>query len=212
MTAKEFAARIGGRQRGRELTEDEKRLAKDSGLVVVYGASDDTMIIDGALDDDVDCFDGGTFHINRNGLVKWQDDIEDGEYCEDCPYFKAELASAMEITAVWHDKGNPCWTYKTDIPHEEFAVYDDDEPDQLFCIGIVFSLSDLGKSSDWTPVEKELPEHRVDVFLHFTHNYAVGFYDHEHEFWGVNTGDGMFSIIHEGEPIPTQWKSLTEDI
>lgn len=128
MTAKEFAAQIGGRQRGKELTADEKRLAKDSGLVIVYGASDDLMEIDGALDDEVDCFDGGTFHINRNGLVR-------------CPYFKAELASAMEITAVWNSKGDPCWTYKTDIPHEEFAVYD--EPDTLYCIGIVFSLEDL---------------------------------------------------------------------
>ena len=141
MTVKEFAAQIGGRRRGKELTADEKRLAKENGLVVVYGASDDTMIIDGALDDDAECFDGGTFHINRNGLVLWLD--EDGEFCENCPYFKAELSSAMEITAVWHDKGNPCWTFKTDIPHEEFAVWDDDEPDHLFGIGIVFSLDSL---------------------------------------------------------------------
>ena len=151
MTVKEFAARIGGRKRGREMTADEKRLAKDSGLVVVYGASDDTTIIDGALDDDVGCWDGGTFHINRNGLVRCRD--EDGEFCNDCPYFKAELASAMELTAVWHDKGNPCWTYKTDIPHEEFAVYDDDEPDQLFGIGIVFSLEDLPVANGGTRIE-----------------------------------------------------------
>ena len=94
------------------------------------------------MDDD---WDGGTFHVNRSGLVRcWG---EDGEFCNDCPYFKAELASATEITAVWHDEGNPCLIYKTDILHEEFAVYDDDEPDQLYCIGIVFSLSDLPMAS-----------------------------------------------------------------
>ena len=148
MTVKEFAAQIGGRRRGKELTADEKRLAKDNGLVVVYGASDDLMEIDGALDDEVDCWEGGTFHVNRNGLVRWQDDVENGEYCENCPYFKAELATAMEITAVWHVNGNPCWTYKTDIPHEEFAVlYSNGKPDTLYCIGIVFSLEDLPVAS-----------------------------------------------------------------
>ena len=142
MTAKEFAARIGGRKYGKELTEEERQLAKDNGLVVVYGASDDLMEIWGAVDEEADCFDGGTFHINRNGLIRWHDD-GDGDFCENCPYFKAELATAAEITAVWHDSGNPCWTYKTDIPHEEFAVYTDEEPDRLFCVGIVFSADSL---------------------------------------------------------------------
>lgn len=145
MTAKEYAQKIGGGRRGEELTANEKQLAKENGLVVVYGASDDTMIIEGALDDDAECFDGGTFHINRNGLVRCRD--EDGEFCENCPYFKAELASAMEITAVWNSKGDPCWTYKTDIPHEEFAVWDNEEPDTLYCIGIVFRLEDLPVAS-----------------------------------------------------------------
>ncbi|MBQ9348657.1 MAG: hypothetical protein IJT94_15195 [Oscillibacter sp.] len=145
MTPKEFASRINSRFRGSELTAEEKRLARDSGLVVVYGASDDLMEIDGALDDEAGCFDGGTFHINRDGLVKWQD--EDGDFCENCPYFKAVLKSAMKIRAVWHGRGNPCWTYETDIPHEEFTVRDKDDPEESYCIGIIFRLEDLPESS-----------------------------------------------------------------
>ena len=45
-----------------------------------------------------------------------------------------------EVKAVWHDKGGPCWTFETDIPHETFTVMEDGEP---FCVGIVFSMEAL---------------------------------------------------------------------
>ena len=45
------------------------------------------------------------------------------------------------ITAVWCDpESGASWSYKTDIPHETFNIYEDGE---LFCIGIVFSIDDL---------------------------------------------------------------------
>ena len=57
-----------------------------------------------------------------------------------CPYFAREREKAKTIKAVWHDKGGPCWTFETDIPHETFTVMEDGEP---FCVGIVFSMEAL---------------------------------------------------------------------
>ena len=41
MTAKELAELLNGREYGNEITSDEEKLAKESGLVVVFGYSDD---------------------------------------------------------------------------------------------------------------------------------------------------------------------------
>lgn len=39
--------------------------------------------------------------------------------------------------------GNPCWSFETEIPHETFRIYEDGEDNELFCVGIVFSIYDL---------------------------------------------------------------------
>ena len=53
----------------------------------------------------------------------------------------AALKAAKTIKAVWHNEGGPCWTFETDIPHETFTIMEDGAP---WCIGIVFSMADLG--------------------------------------------------------------------
>ena len=45
--------------------ETEKQIAKDSGLVIVYGASDDLMEFEGAIEDEIGCYDGDTIHITK---------------------------------------------------------------------------------------------------------------------------------------------------
>ena len=40
---KEFANRLNGREYGQELTPAEAQRAKEAGIVVVFGASDDLM-------------------------------------------------------------------------------------------------------------------------------------------------------------------------
>lgn len=135
MTSKELAAQLDGNQYGKEITKEQEAIAVDNGLVVVYGYSDDAVELLGCIDDEVGAYDGTTFHITREGVLQEPDCGFDG-----CKYFEAAKKAAVNIKAVWHDTGNPCWTYETDIPHETFRIYDDGE---LFCVGIVFSLNDL---------------------------------------------------------------------
>lgn len=135
MNAKELASLLNGREIMEEVTTDEERQAAESGLVVVFGYSDDNMEFRGAINDEVGCFDGGTAYVTKNGLY---DETECG--AEDGPHCAAERKAATPIKAVWHDEGGPCWTFETDIPHETFDIYEDGE---VWCVGIVFSVEDL---------------------------------------------------------------------
>ena len=135
MTAKELAALLSGREYMSEITTDEMRLAESNGLVVVFGYSDDNMEFAGAIGAEIGAYAGTTAYVTKNGLF---DEPECG--IEDCPYCTAARKAATPIKAVWHDKGGPCWTYETDIPHEEFTIMEDGEP---WCVGIVFSMEDL---------------------------------------------------------------------
>ncbi len=136
MTAKELAATLSGREYGMEIGPGEERKAQVDGLVVVYGYSDDNVELRGAIDEEVDAFNGTTIHITRHGLF-----YEPGCGIVDCPYCAVARKEAKTIKAVWHDEGGPCWTFETDIPHETFNVMEDGE---VFCVGIVFSMADIG--------------------------------------------------------------------
>ena len=135
MTAKELAEILSGREVGEEIIWGEERDIKDAGLVVVYGYSDDNVELYGAINDEVGAYNGTTVYLTPDGVLQEPDCGQD-----DCPYFAREREKAKTIKAVWHDKGGPCWTFETDIPHETFTVMENGEP---FCVGIVFSMADV---------------------------------------------------------------------
>lgn len=90
------------------------------------------MEFDGAMDDEGGCFDGGKVFFSQKAVWNGEDD-------------KSVFPNCIE--AIWCGKealdenGNVIpWTYKTDIPHETFMVYEDGEP---YCRGIVLSMDDL---------------------------------------------------------------------
>ena len=131
MEIKDFAKMIGGKQYGYpQFSKEELQIAKDNGFVIVCGASDDLMEFYGAITDEGDCYDGGTVWFDKERVVDTP--ATTGDRC---------------IEALWCDadakdeNGNVItWTYKTDIPHETFMIYEDDE---TYCRGIVFSINDL---------------------------------------------------------------------
>lgn len=130
MTTKEMAQLLNGCQYRAEITVAEEQLAKENNLVVVMGYSDDNAELYGAIRDEVGCFKGGTIYLDIDGHIVYPTEYSNG--------YQGNL---FQIEAVWCDqKSAAAWTYHTDIPHETFKVYEDDE---LFCIGIVFSLDDL---------------------------------------------------------------------
>ena len=114
MTIKEFAEMLNGRCVRKEITTEEEKLADELRYVVVFGYSDDLAEFRGAIEDEIDCFDGGRI-------------FSDG---------------SKYIDAVWCDGGKYCWSYKTNIPIATFDIYEDEKCNELYCQGIVFSLKD----------------------------------------------------------------------
>ncbi len=130
---KDFAQRLTKAIHSRGIPQEFINEAKENGIVIVYGYSDDNMEFDGAIYDEVGCFDGGTAYLT----------FEDGVLLDGCQCFECEKKrkAAKTITAVWCDKENGwTWSYVTDIPHETFEMKDDDEK---FCLGIVFYKDSL---------------------------------------------------------------------
>jgi hypothetical protein len=132
MTPLELAGLINGREYRQEITKEEEVRAKADGLVIVFGESDDLMEFRGAIYDELGVYNGGTAHIDIDGLLSNQ--------CEEnCPYFAKLKARAATIKAVF-GVGGLNWSYETAVPHETFLVM---EEGAAFCRGIVFRLVDV---------------------------------------------------------------------
>ena len=132
ITAAEAAAMLDGGEYTKEGSVAIFAEMKGSGLVAVFGASDDNMEFRGAISDEVGCYGGGTAYLDRDGLL--QNDCED----EGCPYFAKIKESAATITALW-DVDGIAWRYETKIQHVKFTINEDGT---AWCEGIVFALSD----------------------------------------------------------------------
>ena len=123
MTADKMAKALNGKQYMNEMTQADELVARDNDLVVVFGYSDDCIEFRGAICDELGCFDGGDFWVDKSGAIEHN-----------------SRPGMKKISAVWCGDSGACWEYETDIPHETFNIY---EGDELFCVGIVFSLEDL---------------------------------------------------------------------
>jgi hypothetical protein len=137
MNYKELAKKLDGVIEYSEVTPEIEKIAKDNNLVIVFSWSDDCVELRGAIYDELSANGGIIFYVNKSGSVFNRCD------CGDCPNSRLTKED-KKIEAVW---GRPSdkwrWSYKTDIPHETFEVYELDVEDKKWCLGIVFSLDNL---------------------------------------------------------------------
>jgi hypothetical protein len=138
LTKEQLAETLNGNEYGNEITKEQEQQAKESGLVVVFGYSDDNMELRGALNDEFGCYNGGEIKFTKEGKEIDEDDMEVLEKYNVVPKLNT-------IDAVWDEPFDETdercsFQYKTDIPHSKFRIMEDEE---LYCVGIVFNLSDL---------------------------------------------------------------------
>lgn len=126
MTKKELADKLDGRAYG-DSFDDVLEEAKESGLVIVTGSSDDLMEFDGAIYDEGDCYDGGRVYFDLGGV-----DHDGNE--------RTNWIDARWCEGVNRDGLPASWTYETVIPCERFDIWEDGE---CYCVGLVFSIHDL---------------------------------------------------------------------
>ena len=136
MRKEDLASLINGREYREEITSEEQRIAKENGLVVCFGASDDLLKLKGAINEEFGAWDGETFTLCRTarGTIYWND--ETNIPCEEfgCDRWKIEAVWCPPLETL------TSWLVKSDIPHSQFNIYEEGE---LYCVGIVFDVNDL---------------------------------------------------------------------
>lgn len=141
ITKEELAATLNGRKERSELTSDEDRLAEESGLLVVFGYSDDNIEFRGAFSDEAGCYDGGDIRITAEGVLESWDNLDKDNKDDVRAWFEKDKR-AKTITAFWNQDGY-CWTYAIDVPRAAFEIISDDG--SKYCRGIVLAVADLEK-------------------------------------------------------------------
>lgn len=130
-----LAALLNGREYGSEITEAEATQAKDDGLVVVFGYSDDGIEFRGAIDEEDGAYDrgeGSEHHIVDGKLYREPD-------CE-CQWAEAAKRAALDRAVLIRSRySGDGWSFETSIPHATFDVMEDGT---MFGRGIVFRLQD----------------------------------------------------------------------
>ena len=142
MTPKDIAERLDGIEYdGRTFYSKVDVIAADAkqhGIVIVYGASDDLMEFEGAFRDELGA--PCEAKIGIAGPAQPWEEVDHEDIDEARKYFEREREAKWSIESLWCKEPGISWTFETDIPHETFNIMEDGE---VFCRGIVFSLNDL---------------------------------------------------------------------
>ena len=141
MDTGELAKLLDGRNHCDEITAKEAAVAKASGLLVVFGYSDDNMELRGFVNDEVGCYDGGTFHVDEYGIrLPWDEDEPTTEQ-NARTFFARESLPSFVVRAMWCAREPFSWTYFTTAAvYDRFVIMEDGGP---FCEGLVIDCSTM---------------------------------------------------------------------
>lgn len=138
--AKILAGQLNGAEYGNEITKDQERYAKENGLLVMFGYSDDNVELRGAINEEI----GATF----GGVVEFYGlELFNRDECEcNCKYSQKALEMfenrGKSIKAMFGEDAEDeySWTFVAPFHVETFDVMEDGEK---FCRGIVFPIREL---------------------------------------------------------------------
>jgi hypothetical protein len=139
MNREQLAEKLNGSNYLLRSQKEWMQKAKDNGLVIVYGASDDLIEFDGAIYDEAGASDRGEIQIDKLGVLPSFEQIKEDGDMNDLKKWFAREEKAKVITCHWAEDGYS-WTYSTDIPHATFDIIDEGE---TYCRGMVIDINDL---------------------------------------------------------------------
>jgi hypothetical protein len=139
-----LAEKLNGREYGNEILPKEEAVAKEEGLVVLFGESDDLCELRGAIYDEIGAYHGATLFIKDGRLLPPidDDDIEVLKRYNVLETVQSERNAATQISIFWCKTKEYAWTFETAITHATFDIMDDGKK---FCRGIIIDLKELGK-------------------------------------------------------------------
>lgn len=141
MTRQELAGKLNGRQYGSETEPEEEKSAREEGLLIIFGYSDDLMELRGAINDEVGAWKGATIAI-KDGVMLPPIEDDDEEILSKHHVLnevRRKRDHATLVTAKFSD-GEYTWSYETSAPHSTFDILEEEEK---YCRGIVIDLKEL---------------------------------------------------------------------
>jgi hypothetical protein len=130
MTKESLAKQLDGREYGSEITTDECAMAKQCGLLIVFGYSDDNVEFRGAFEGEVGAYESGVIPFTTTGPLSEHDD---GCECDFCGY-KEAVKKAHILGFEFKSEG---WKFSTKLPHAKFTIK---EGGGIFGEGLVIEL------------------------------------------------------------------------
>lgn len=147
ITKETLADRLHGAKIGEEDYDNQIITdAKENGLLIVFGESDDLCEFRGAFEDECSPDDKGRMPFLRSGKAFDPDAVAAAlETLADELGLTVPMPETLDITAHWckpaPDGRTPSWHYQTSLPHATFDVM---EAGELYCIGMVIDLKEDG--------------------------------------------------------------------
>lgn len=137
VTAQELVVRLNGGEYGSETTTWIEQLAKENGLVIVFGQSDDLVEFRGAIEEEFGCYAENTFYV-INGKVFDEGSLDEvknalepiGLSLPSIPSIHAEFCPSGSLFAWVIQAEDGC----------QFNIYEDGEE---YCQGIVVPLHSI---------------------------------------------------------------------
>lgn len=146
MTKEELAILLHGNEYREEISDSLNQKAKEAGLLVIYGASDDLGYLGGMGDQEFGCYGGGelVLRINEDREVEGHmydelDDLE-GDEIDAHLGFLTNYKNGNIVEVQWCEVEEYGWTYASKLPYETFDIMEDGVP---YCRGIVIDVKDF---------------------------------------------------------------------
>ena len=146
VTKEQLAEMLNNAQYGEEVNSEIEALAKESGLVICFGYSDDNLELRGAIDDEISAYNGAEayLYIGKNNTPRVfskshsvYENLNKAliEFGLDFNVFK------NKVIAEWCPKDlETSWRITATVPYASFNVYEDGD---LFCVGCVIDVNDI---------------------------------------------------------------------
>ena len=130
MTKEQLAEMLNGRQYRDETTPEIERLAKENGLCIAFGASDDLLEFRGSVYDEVSAWNGVKAYLTPKGNVKGN--MKPGRVCVSADWCPKDING--EVWAAWLIQ------VQTEVNFAPFDIFEDGE---LYCRGCVFNFKPI---------------------------------------------------------------------
>ena len=144
ITKEQLAGKLNGCEIGSEITSAEEKLAKDSGLLVIFGASDDLCEFRGVINDEVGAWNGTTIYISHELRILESVDRDDEDVLKKHHLLdearRRYRDAPIRIEALWAKEEGYSWTFTANVPVATFEVM---EGDEHYCRGIVIDTAGL---------------------------------------------------------------------